>query len=956
MDNGLSKFDGQSFKNFNVNDGINGPFVITLSEGLDGSIWTGVHLKMGNIIKNDSISSIEMSYTYSDAKFVHHESGDVLVNENTKTLHRGGNIVGIMKKGDISPSNWTVFYEEDGKTHWKLLNQIESHKDSLSTFRRRTKDFHPSKITLCASKKGEVFIFTPSGILLYDEDSIFRKAAPYFPQAEITAFEEDPNGNYWFLGAEEVFKLDKYKELHRYALPEELHNSIQFKVINEENVFILSDTREHFYKANLISNEFEDIIDEFRLQTVISFIEKDNEGNIWISTMGDGIFCLFNHNFKNFSARELSNVYINSIREAPNGDILICTLKGLNQLRDGKLKIPDWYQKLYNKKTEVFDIFPLLNGEFLISTDSTFSDLIDPKSLKKIRYHDSAPKRFHTYDSDSLILITFDTKKQERIFTYFDLNSHSSRNEPVLGMPKFLMIHIIAYPTQDHNGYWIGSQTGISLLQNGKISLIQLPNELVQARLFDIREDNLGNTWFATGKGILRHNGDKMEYISQLYNWPEFSCRQLIFDKNNNVYMASPEGLYFWDGKTLIKYGIFDGIISNDIRTLLIDSKENLWIGTSSGVSSIAVDKFPLKSNPPKVKLGEIMLDQEIVNQDYIKQIKQDQKLSFSYFMLPYTDQEKLTFSYQLLPDTNWQLTPNRSLEFSKLEYGSYQLNVKAKKSNSAWSEILSIPFEVQPPWWKSIWAYTIFTFLIMGLGLFLSYLWIKNEKRKNKRAYEMAQLKLQVLQSQLNPHFIFNALNVIQGYILENDIDSSNTYLERFSSLMRGFLESSKKNEILLSKEIELLNLFVEMEQLCYEGRFDYELYLGENLRLNSLLIPSMLIQPFVENAIHHGLLKKKGKGKLEIHFKEVENYLFCTIIDDGIGRAKSQELQAKSTLTHISRGMQIVSERLQMQNYLEHENISIHVSDVELGSEKQTGTKVEILCPIKLLDTSSV
>jgi len=157
-------------------------------------------------------------------------------------------------------------------------------------------------------------------------------------------------------------------------------------------------------------------------------------------------------------------------------------------------------------------------------------------------------------------------------------------------------------------------------------------------------------------------------------------------------------------------------------------------------------------------------------------------------------------------------------------------------------------------------------------------------------------------------------------------------------------FLESSKKNNIDLQEEIEMLVLYIEMEQICYEDKFDYEIQVDEEIKGEEIYVPSMLIQPFVENSIRHGLFHKKEKGNLHIHFYREGNDLFCTIEDDGIGRKAAKEFKSHSHKRHVSRAMQIVNDRLETQNILDETNISIKVEDKSDPSGNPSGTIIRI------------
>jgi LytS/YehU family sensor histidine kinase len=194
-----------------------------------------------------------------------------------------------------------------------------------------------------------------------------------------------------------------------------------------------------------------------------------------------------------------------------------------------------------------------------------------------------------------------------------------------------------------------------------------------------------------------------------------------------------------------------------------------------------------------------------------------------------------------------------------------------------------------------------------------------------------------------MNPHFIFNALNSVNSFIAVNDERNANRYLSEFSVLMRSVLENSDEDFIPLTKEVELLELYVKLEHNRFKDKFDYTISVDENIDLEQFSIPPMLLQPYIENAIWHGLRYRKEKGNLEISIKKLDlETVSISIIDDGIGRKKSQELKTKNQLKQKSKGMSTIKNRISILNDMYKERVSVKVSNVLANGE---GTKVELV-----------
>ena len=212
-----------------------------------------------------------------------------------------------------------------------------------------------------------------------------------------------------------------------------------------------------------------------------------------------------------------------------------------------------------------------------------------------------------------------------------------------------------------------------------------------------------------------------------------------------------------------------------------------------------------------------------------------------------------------------------------------------------------------------------------------------------------MSKVELKALRSQMNPHFVFNSLNSIQHYIFNSKSDEAVKYLNKFAKLMRVILNNSDKPTVAIEDDLEALKLYLELEQMRFEDKFDYRIEIEGNVDLDYDIMPPMLLQPYVENAILHGLTPKKEKGLLVIGIRMEGQFIVCTITDNGIGRKKAAEI--KRTMPgskHKSMGMKITEERLRILNDISLSQHSVKITDLEDDEGKAAGTRVEIYVPI--------
>ncbi|MEO6134684.1 MAG: tetratricopeptide repeat protein [Ginsengibacter sp.] len=234
---------------------------------------------------------------------------------------------------------------------------------------------------------------------------------------------------------------------------------------------------------------------------------------------------------------------------------------------------------------------------------------------------------------------------------------------------------------------------------------------------------------------------------------------------------------------------------------------------------------------------------------------------------------------------------------------------------------------------------------LFSGIGL---YAYSRYRRQRNHRT--QLQFELQSLRSQMNPHFIFNSLNSIHKYIWDNQAEEASEYLTKFSKLIRMILENSRVPSIYLKDEIDFLNLYVELELLRFHEKFEYSIQPPAQVEANEIFIPSMIIQPFVENAIWHGLApKENGKGKLSIRFSIEDSVMICEIEDNGIGREKAIQLKAERSMTHNSMGIQVTEDRIELLKKTSgNKSIEINIKDLKNSDNEATGTIVRIVLPL--------
>jgi LytS/YehU family sensor histidine kinase len=321
-------------------------------------------------------------------------------------------------------------------------------------------------------------------------------------------------------------------------------------------------------------------------------------------------------------------------------------------------------------------------------------------------------------------------------------------------------------------------------------------------------------------------------------------------------------------------------------------------------------------------------------------------------FVTPYFhNPAKLRYRYKLEGlDQDWLHNgPNNHVRFSALAPGNYRFRVSATVDGEHWYESKeSFQFTIVPPFWQRVWFIALGILLAAGLIYWAVQKRLAAIQASTKLKEHIAEIEMRALRAQMNPHFIFNCLNSINRYIVKSDHATASLYLTRFSKLIRLILDNSNSKSILLSNELEALKLYIEMEALRFDHRFTYDVSLANDIHSDSIEVPPLIVQPYVENAIWHGLLHKENGGHLQIDLSmNGENELLFIVEDDGVGREKAKEFKSKSATTKKSLGLKLTEDRIAVLNKYAKHQASVKIVDV-IKNGIVSGTRVSITIPV--------
>lgn len=499
-------------------------------------------------------------------------------------------------------------------------------------------------------------------------------------------------------------------------------------------------------------------------------------------------------------------------------------------------------------------------------------------------------------------------------------------------------------------------------------------NHAVLVQSIDVTEDLKGNIWITTrDNGIFelrltpKKEPELWNYTKDNSGLPSDFCGNIYCDSKGVLWIGTLSGLTRFDSyskKTLSvltkQQGLADNAINVSFNVLPMG---DLVINHYGALSIVPFKKYQTNSHVPTVQLSNFkILDQKVPKEQLDNltfTLEHNQNfINFEWTSSLFNNANQNRFLYKLNDvDKEWVLTDKNSISYSGLTNGRYVFELKAFNNDGVESKVRKWIIVIQPPFWKTWWFYTLLGILV-GSVLYFFYRYKlkqiqKQEELKTQYAKQIAEIEMKALRAQMNPHFIFNSLNSIQKYILKNDSFQASQYLTKFSKLIRLILDHSNQNYILLSSEIDLLSLYIEIEDLRFDNQFLYELTVDPRLSPDICEIPSMIIQPYIENAIWHGLLHKKEKGTLKVSFqKEEEDTVKVIIEDDGIGREQAKVLKSKQVLKKKSYGLQITGDRISILNALQNKKTTVEIVDLKDAKGDSLGTQVILIIPIQNIE----
>ncbi len=799
--------------------------------------------------------------------------------------------------------------------------------------------------------KGILFKWLPGQYLICREDSLISSA---FASGDFRIFEFDQQ-NMLLTSAAHCLLVDK---MCGYIRPLEVRADQQSKVsyslartciqtssririigTNQGNLYLTDPSRQPFkYKPVLYEEVNQDVQAE-----VSSFYEDTFFKKLYISAVTDSFFYvedMLSGAVRPFSKKRIGNVANNWMMDHL-GRLWLCDGTGVQEVNRITHALTPHYPA--TEAMNIFDMAEVKPGKIMVASLGHGLFWFEPD--KQI-FQSIPPGKGWT--KTQVISLKWDKVQQSLwigtvnrgVFrydaicdTFYNYVSHS-RNPNAIGGDQVRDITI------DSMGYaWFAVEPiGLSRFDyhvdpDAAFVSYTMEEGLPSSYISGLETDPDGKLWMTTLNGIASLDPSifAVQHYSKGDGLPatKFTRASLYITQDHEVMASCRSGYLFFNSRDLVPNAILPGLIIDDI--LVFDK---------------SIMAASIGSRLPPLKLT--------YKENYI---------TIAYSVINYTEPELNSVMYKMEGlDEQWsKRIGGHEVSYTNIPPGKYTFKMLAANNDGLWNpEQATIDIFIRPPYWERTWFYLLLGGMVSGIIFWFYHynltqsvkrnaLLTERELMKAENERQLSQLEMKALRAQMNPHFIFNCLNSINRFIVVNDNDAASEYLTKFARLIRQVLDNSRGEKVLLLTEVETLKLYIEMEALRFADRFDYHVVMDEGLDPASFIIQPMLIQPYVENAIWHGLMHRKSKGRLDIRFSVKGLVLLVTIEDNGVGRDMAKSIKEKQMIQRQSHGMKVTAERMTILSKKLNVPVEAEVNDLYDSAGVAVGTRVALTLPLE-------
>lgn len=902
-DHGVARYDGYKFHVFTTDDGLTDNVVFKIFEDYKGRLWF---------------------FTYN---------GLLCYFENGKIHPYKYNHVIEKIRGTNSTAERSIVIDSLDNVYYSIMCMtafvIDAHGNS-----RILKEKKNASVNIMLLGKHEFLysfrgpeLTTPALLPLYLNGKNINQSILFGQEFKKTAIKSVGNTIYMITG-NNVYNLNTKQKIYTTNAPITFYH-------DKENLWVGSlNAGAHLLeiKNGKVSHE-EDYLQGYSVTSIL----KDSEGGYWFSTLENGVFYTPSLAVRNYTiAQHLIDNSITSINGIKN-DIYLGYYVGRWQ----QLSPP--YMRSDQPKATTHTIVGASKSKIYFSTHRTYA--IDQGKIKEI-------SQFWVRDiysaGSSIILGQYDITQ---------LNDDGSELLLYDGYKDTSLHRTYGYTSlmiDDVNNTWIGTIYGINKVTKNSISNESLKDPLFKVRVADLNFHPQWKCIAATkSEGIFFFYNDKV--IRRLKKEDGLLSNQvnaLFTESSGRIWVATNKGINCITkdpaGKIKIQsFNTLHGLISNEVSAIYVYD-EKVWVGTKKGLSVIDLKVFQKNKAQQPVYLSYLETNEEKI-EDFSRPIVFNYDKTYIKIGFRNTNYRTLNsgkFQYRFGKDEKWITSPIPEITLNKPVPGTYNFEVRYQNEDMLWSTPqLICSFTIDLPFYKK-WYFIAGLIVFTGLVFYFIFrLRIKQLNQKHRLYTQINRLEQQALRAQMNPHFIFNALNSIQSFLVYEENEKAEKYLLKFAQLIRKTLHNSREQHITIKDEIEILEKYMDLERMRFRNKFSYAIHNEIGDDQPAIHIPNMLIQPFIENSILHGFSNIDADGKIDIWFlPDNDEQITCIVEDNGIGRKAAM---AFSSGSHVSFATKITEERLKSFEQGKNTQFRIEITDLE-DENGPTGTRVTINIPL--------
>ncbi|WP_170265070.1 sensor histidine kinase [Salibacter halophilus] len=735
-------------------------------------------------------------------------------------------------------------------------------------------------------------------------------------------------------------------------------NIIQLFRDNDYNLWAGTADKGVYLIKNLNCSPGEQLLDG----TASAVVAQDHNGGLWVKSSGAFFYYLPRLSKKSFSKRAGQLNFDNAMRFTIGGSRVFCLNNGsdIAVFEKGSMSSLPYPQ---NKSIKGLGVNTEVPG--IIYYDTVNSLLWAGYRGGICSWNGERWKHYRLSEKvdKEQAIIAFGVKSDGTLMfacrnALFFLSSAGKIKK--IDAPSIAGNRITSLAVEPSGNVWVGTIRGVFRLDNESYHKIENPVKNIDSLNGFVRylKSANGRIWINTGRHLLYSvHGSEVKQIT--YNSGEpVRILEIESSKDGDLWgrtaHQNPKIAHISIRKgevdvELLEFDVFGDLTSEFITGTISVIDQTMFLGMKSKIYISNISELRKREPLPDVKISEFFVNNKQFQRSGFSSLSHEENaIQLKFEPISYR-RNKLEFRYRLKGlDTVWQEIEHQNIQYTNLSPGEYNFQVQARVKGEEWGETDKLAFFIQTPYWQAFWFRFLVVLIFISFIGFMFYLRNRSKHRRNTLVIEKLNAEQKALRAQMNPHFIYNALSSIQELIFLDNKYEALTNIALFAKLMRKILYHSTKELITLDEEVEALDLYLKLEGLRFEGTFDYTVTICRKLRPKKQMIPPGLIQPFIENAIKHGLLNKKERGgTLSVIFNLDNDRLICKIEDNGVGRKRSTELKAKRNAEHRSFGTQSVLDRINLLNISRNNKIKLEIEDLYTYYGDPGGTRVILIIP---------